>query len=368
MKIERIVFTHVRIPLCEPFRISSGSVSEKDAIIVELHSQGAVAYGESSPMSGTFYSNDTPDSVWTQLVEKIGPAMLKRDITSPAEVNDLPGVTTCSGFARAGVETAVWDLKANLSGRSITTELGGSRDEIESGLAVGIYASTKILLEKIREYLAEGYKRVKIKIQKGWDVEPLSAIRESFGDDVSLMVDANCAYGRQDIDYLKRLDEFGLMMIEQPLGGDDLVGHARLQESIETPVCLDESAESPSSVREAINLGSCRIVNIKLQRVGGFTNAKLIYELCKSAGLGIWVGTMPELGIGGIHALMFSSLPGCNYPTDVESSARWFADDIVVPRLTVRNGIFSLSDYESYKVDWNVVERYKVRESSLSGN
>ncbi len=182
------------------------------------------------------------------------------------------------------------------------------------------------------------------------------------------MVDANCAYDRADIEHLKSLDEFNLMMIEQPLKKKDLEGHAILQKTISTPICLDESAEDVESVRRAIELGSCKIVNIKIQRVGGFRNAKAIHDLCTNAGIPVWAGTMPELGIGGIHALLLSTLPGFTYPTDVESSERWFTDDVIVPRLKVRDGTLKVSDYSSYDIDTMVVQKYRVKEAVLALN
>ncbi len=365
MKIDRVVITHVRVPLLEPFRISSGSVSEKDGIIIALHSDGIVGYGEASPMAGSFYSEDTPESVWKHLTEKLIPRALEVGIESIDKLNSLLDTLGGSPFARAGLETAVWDLEAKTSGKSIQSLLGGRNQSVESGLAVGIFPSIQILLERIEDYLKEGYKRVKIKIQKGWDVEPLRAVRGTFGD-IPLMVDANCAYDRNDIEHLKMLDEFDLMMIEQPLKKDDLEGHAILQSSISTPVCLDESAEDVGSVRRAVELGSCKIVNIKIQRVGGFANAKAIHDVCAGSRIPVWAGTMPELGIGGIHALFLSSLPGFTYPTDVESSGRWFNDDIVKPRLSVKNGIFDVSDYASYDLDVEAVHKYKTRELVFS--
>lgn len=365
MKIDRVVLTHVRVPLLEPFRISSGSVSEKDAIVVAIHADGAIGYGESSPMAGAFYSTDTPESVWAYLSGSLIPGLMKE---KPASIMELDGwleETGGSAFARAGVETAAWDLKARLEGGNISALLGGNRTEVESGLAVGIYPSIGVLIERIGNYLREGYRRVKIKIQKGWDVEPLQAVRKTFGN-LPLMVDANCAYDREDMEHLKHLDEFGLMMIEQPLKKEDLEGHAALQKSLATPICLDESADTPANVRKAIELGSCRIVNIKLQRVGGFSAAKIIHDVCAAAGIGLWAGTMPELGIGGIHAVLMSGLPGFSYPTDVESSSRWFEDDIVMPKLEVHDGKFALSDYCSYEVDNRAIEKYKVNELIFS--
>lgn len=367
MNIERIVLTHVRIPLREPFRISNGSISEKDAIIVAVQSDGVTGYGEASPMAGSFYSDDTPDSTWKHLVEVLAPRVLDTNPSGIDEVNSLLDRLGGNAFARAGIETAVWDLTARMSGKPLAALLDGKRIEVESGLAVGIYPSIGLLLAAIDGYMKEGYWRVKIKIEKGWDVEPLRAVREEFGN-VPLMVDANCAYDREDIEHLKRLDEFNLMMIEQPLKKKDLEGHAILQKTISTPICLDESADDVESVRRAIELRSCKIVNIKIQRVGGFRNAKAIHDLCMNAGIPVWAGTMPELGIGGIHALSLSTLRGFTYPTDVESSERWFTDDVIVPRLKVREGTLKVSDYSSYDIDTMVVQKYKVKEAVLAPN
>ena len=361
MNIDKIILTHVRIPLREPFRISSGSVSEKEAIIVALQSDGVTGYGEASPMSGSFYSDDTPDSAWKHLVEVIAPRVLDMKLANIDGLNSLLDRLGGSAFARSGIETAAWDLDARMSGKSLAVLLNGSLAEVESGLAVGIYPSIGDLLEAIENYLKEGYRRLKIKIEKGWDIEALRAVRKAFGN-LPLMVDANCAYDREDIEYLRRLDEFDLMMIEQPLKKKDLEGHLILQKLISTPICLDESADDVVSVKRAIELGSCKIVNIKIQRVGGFRNAKLIHDLCKNAGIPVWAGTMPELGIGGIHSLFLSSLPGFSYPTDVESSARWFVDDIVQPRLQVHDGVLKIEDYCSYDIDMEVVRKYKVRD------
>ncbi len=366
MKIDQVTLTHVRVPLVEPFRISNGEIAEKDAILVGVFSGGLVAYGESSPMSGSFYSDETPESAWVCLTSDLIPRLLRAAPDSIEEVNALLDETKGNAFAKAGVETAWWDLQAQAAGKSLSALLGGSRTKIESGLAVGIYPTIRELLIAIDKHLVEGYKRVKIKIQPGWDVEPLREVRRSFGN-IPLMVDANCAYTQKDLDHLKKLDEFELMMIEQPLPKDDLEGHAALQKIIQTPVCLDESAKNISAVEKAIELRSCRIVNIKIQRVGGLQNAKKVHDLCAVHGIPVWGGTMPELGIGGAQTVHLSTLSNFLFPTDVESSKRWFVDDIIDPLLEVHDGMISLPEGigNAYKVDFRKVERYKVREEKF---
>ena len=366
MKIDQVTLTHVRVPLVEPFRISNGEIAEKDAILVGIFSGGAAAYGESSPMSGSFYSDETPESAWSCLTIDLIPRLLQASPDSIEEVNALLDQVTGNAFAKAGVETAYWDLHAQAAGKSLSAFLGSSRTTIESGLAVGIYPSINELLAAIENYLMEGYKRVKIKVQPGWDVEPLRAVRRAFGT-IPLMVDANCAYTQNDLNHLKKLDEFELIMIEQPLPKDDLEGHAALQKAIQTPVCLDESAKDIATVQRAIELGSCRIVNIKIQRVGGLQNAKKVHDLCAQHGIPVWGGTMPELGIGGAQTVHLATLGNFLFPTDVESSKRWFVDDIIEPLIEVQNGMISLpaGSGNAYKVDLRKVERYKVREEKF---
>jgi len=359
MKCERITLTHVRIPLVQPFKISSGEVREKDAILVTVAAGGLEGVGEASPMSGSFYSEETPESTWETLVDAILPRMLGQPL---AGILEGMGRLT-NGYALAGVETALQDLEAQRQGLPLYRMLGGSKKKIESGLAVGIAETIPELIETIEHYLADGYKRVKIKIQPGWDLEPLAEIRRVLGE-IPLMVDANCAYRASDQDHLRRLDDYDLMMIEQPLPREDLAGHARLQELLHTPLCLDESASTPAQVREAIRLGSCKIVNIKIQRVGGLAGALEIHRICARAGIPVWGGTMPELGIGGGQTLHLCTLPNFLYPTDVEASRRWFIEDIIEPLIEVERGEIAIPPGAGtgYRLNREAVNRYRVRE------
>lgn len=367
MKIDRITLTHVRIPLVEPFKISNGEVSEKDGILVGVASQGLVAWGEASPMSGGFYSDDTPESVWIHLVEKLIPEILRRKPDSIEEVNALLDGSGTSPFARAGLETAFWDLKAQKGNEPLFRTLGGTKGSVESGLAVGIYPTIDKLLAAIERYLGEGYKRVKIKVQPGWDIEPLLAVRGEFGR-IPLMVDANCAYTQKDLDHLQAFDDFELIMIEQPLPKEDLEGHAMLQAMVRTPVCLDEGAKDPATVRRAIEMKSCKIVNIKIQRVGGLMHAKEIHDICANAGVPVWAGTMPELGIGGAQTVHLATLPNFAYPTDVESSARWFVDDIIEPLIEVKDGLITIPPGAGncHTVSESKIKKFEVRKESFS--
>lgn len=360
--IERITLTHVRVPLVEPFKISNGEVSEKDGIIVAVHSEGIVGYGEASPMSGAFYSADTPESTWECLKNEIVPLIQREKPQSIEEISTLLERIRGNSFAKAGIETAFWDLEAQKQSLPLFRLLGGNRSAVESGLAVGIYPNIDKLLQAIERYLSEGYKRVKIKIQPGWDIEPLLAVRGEFGR-ISLMVDANCAYTQSDLEHLQALDDFDLMMIEQPLSKDDLEGHAKLQSTIQTPVCLDEGAQDIAAVEHAARLGSCKIVNIKIQRVGGLKAAKEMHDACVRHGIPVWGGTMPELGIGGAQTIHLATLGNFTFPTDVESSSRWFVEDIIDPPIEVKQGVIAIPDGHgnAYRLNDRTVKKYTIR-------
>jgi o-succinylbenzoate synthase len=363
MKIDKISLTLVCIPLTEPFKISNGEITDKHGIIVGVHSEGLVGYGEASPMSGSFYSEETPESTWDCIVDELIPGILSGHPESIEEVNAVMDFVPGNMFAKAGIETAFWDLAAQKEDVPLYKYLGGKRNSVESGLAVGIVPTIDYLLQSIEQHLDEGYKRLKIKVQPGWDIKPLTAIRKKFGS-LPLMVDANCAYTQSDLDHLRSWDDFDLMMIEQPLPKDDLEGHAKLQAMSRTPICLDEGAKDVATVQKAIALKSCKIVNIKIQRVGGLLNAKRIHDLCAQAGIPVWGGTMPELGIGGAQTIHLATLDNFGYPTDVESSKRWFTDDIIDPLIEVHDGMITLpnGNGNGYALNMAVVSRHKIRE------
>jgi O-succinylbenzoate synthase len=335
LRVERVALHRVRVPLREPFRISNGAVAEKESVLVEVETEGGVrGWGEASPMSGSFYSEDTPDSVWRALKETLIPLALGAgEVDVPRfyeRLREVPG----EPFAKAGLEGALWDAHARRLGAPLCELLGAPSRPVPSGLAVGIYDTVGELIERVERYAAEGYRRVKIKIQPGWDLEPVAALRERFPS-LPLMVDANAAYTLDDAEVFRRLDAYDLMMFEQPLARGAHADSAELQRRVRTPLCADESAESHADVEELIRLDAARIVNIKIQRVGGLSEARLMLGHVRGAGLGCWLGTMPELGVASAQALHFAALEGFNYPTDVEASARWFVDDVVEPQLTI---------------------------------
>jgi o-succinylbenzoate synthase len=367
LQIKKIVVTHVRLPLVEPFCISSGAISEKDGIIVELHASGLVGYGESSPMAGSFYSCDTPETSWTELCEVVAPAVLGREFEGPADWNHTLDGLLAGNFTKAGVETAFWDLTGKREDKPLHTLLGGTKRKVESGLAVGLYDTPADMLRTVERYLVSGYRRVKLKIEPGRDINLVKAARKEFGD-IPLFVDANGAYTLRDLDVFRELDEFGLMMFEQPFPASFLEELAELQRHVQTPICLDESLHSADQLRLAIELGSLRIANFKIQRVGGFYHALEMDRICREHGIPAWVGTMPELGIGQAQGAALASLANFVYPTDVEASDRWFQDDIVSPFIRVRNGSIELPECPGlgYALDAAKVQNYQVASRSFA--
>ena len=359
--VKSAVLHRVRVPFVEPFRISNGVVSEKDAILIELTTgDGGVGWGEASPMSGAFYSSDTPDTSWTVLKDQFVPALLSLGQIDPARFHEFLRKQPGDQFSRAGIEGALWDVYARTRGIALCTLLGIQPRAVPSGVAIGIFDTTAELLERVRRYVEEGYQRVKIKIQPGWDVEPVAAVRARFPD-LRLMVDANAAYTIDDLKIFHELDRFQLMMIEQPLGAKAISEAGELQVQLNTPLCADESAESLNALDQLIKHRAARIINIKVQRVGGLSEALLMLEKARAAGLQCWVGTMPELGIASAQALQLAMHAGFSFPTDVEASSRWYIDDVVEPAIAIdKNGFIEVprGAGSGFRVSREKVERY----------
>lgn len=352
----------VAIPLHEPFRISSGSVEVKESVIVELSLDGVAGFGEASPMPGAFYSPETPDSSWHELEQRLVPFWLANPSAHPEELAARLEEVSPDPFARAGLEGACWDLLARRLNRPLFELLGSRKRPVPSGVAIGLYETLEELVERVGRFLAEGYRRVKIKVQPGWDIEPVRAVRERFGS-IPLMVDANAAYTLADAGVFQELDRFDLMMYEQPLAKGAIEEAAELQRRVRTPICADESAESPAALEEILRLGAARILNIKVQRVGGLAVARRMYQQAVRAGMGCWLGTMPELGVASAQALHLATLDGFNYPTDVEASRRWFVDDLIDPLLEIdREGYLHIPDgpASGWEVDREKLARYRV--------
>lgn len=312
-------------------------------------------------MAGAFYSGDTPEQSWNELCDGVIPAILGRNFECPEDWNRALDALNAGNFTKAGVETAFWDLAAQRQGKALHELLGGVRIEVESGLAVGLYDNISDMLRTVERYLAGGYRRVKLKIEPGRDVELVRAARQAFGD-IPLFVDANGAYSVRDLDVFRALENFGLMMFEQPFPGSALEELAELQRSVNTPVCLDESLETPALLEKAIALGSVRIANFKIQRIGGLYKALEMVQICRRHSIPAWVGTMPELGIGQAQGAALAALDGFVYPTDVEASSRWFQDDIISPWIEVRDGVIELpaSPGLGYMIDVSKIQKYAI--------
>jgi O-succinylbenzoate synthase len=353
--MDKITLHWIRIPLHEPFRISNGSIAEKDSIVVEVQDGPWTGFGEASPMAGSFYSSETPQSTWAALEQRLVPWALDGGRGEPPD--DEP-------FARAGLDGALHDLECHRTGEPLWARFGSAGPRpIPSGVAIGIFDTIEELLERVGRFTAAGYRRVKIKIQPGWDLEPVRSVRERFPR-LNLMVDANAAYTIRDRDLFRELDRFGLMMYEQPLGREALDEMAELQRSVATPVCADESAESLHALERIIALGAARIINIKIQRVGGLDRARRMHDRSQGAGLDCWLGTMPELAIASAQGLHLATLPGFTYPTDVEASERWYVDDLTDPLLEIdAQGYLHLplGVGSGFAVERSKLERYAIR-------
>jgi O-succinylbenzoate synthase len=330
VRIERVELRHIRLPLVHPFETSFGRQEERDTIIVKLFSQGLVGYGETASMAGPWYSYETIETCWHVQRDFLIPMMLGREVESAAQLMDLFAPVRGHNMAKTGLEQAFWDLSAKQEGVPLAEALGGTRDEIECGVGIGIQATLSDLLKRIESFLAEGYRRIKIKIKPGWDLSVVREVRRVFPH-ILLMVDANSAYTLDDTELFVALDEYRLLMIEQPLGYDDIVDHARLQSQIQTPVCLDESIHTPDHARQALERESCRSINIKPGRVGGLHRAKQIHDLCQERGASVWCGGMLETGIGRAHNVALASLPNFQLPGDISASKRYYEQDLVWP-------------------------------------
>ncbi|MFO0888154.1 MAG: o-succinylbenzoate synthase [Isosphaeraceae bacterium] len=344
MRIDEITLTLVRLPLVEPFRTSSSVKAHLDHILIRvLAAGGAVGWGECASPSDPFYCPETAETCWHLLHDFLGPMVLGREWATIEELVAFYRLVKGNAFARAGLEMACWDLLCRSEGRSLARALGGTRREILSGVSLGIEADVGVLLERIRRFLDEGYRRIKLKIGPGRDIEVVRRVRAEFPS-IPLQVDANSAYTLADIDTLRRLDDFGLLLIEQPLAHDDIIDHARLQRALETPVCLDESIHSAEDARKALDLGACRIINIKVSRLGGLLEARRVHDHCLARGVPVWCGGMHEFGVGRAANLAVASLPGFSLPGDVSGSDKYYRQDLVEPPILANGGSLAVPD------------------------
>ena len=337
LNVDRIVLREIRLELREPFRISSGLVSDRRILLLQLFDAAGVStWSECVAFQLPNYTSETIDTAWLAIREWLAPRVLGRYFSGPEEIHATLGKNIRGhNMAKAAVEMGCWALAAELRGIPLSTLLGGTRDRVATGISLGIQREPALLVNRALEAVAAGYRKIKVKIQPGQDVDYVRAVRHALGDTVDMMADANSAYELRDSEHLAELDAFGLIMLEQPLGDDDLVRHATLQRRMTTPICLDESITSVDRAEDMIALKSGRIINIKPGRVGGLSASRAIHDVAQAAGIPVWCGGMLESGIGRAYNVALASLRNFQLPGDLSPSARYWARDIVSPEWTM---------------------------------
>ena len=334
MRVKRVTLREIQMPLVAPFKTSMATSTTRRIMLVQAEMEGASGWGEVVAGEDPHFSYETVETAWHVLRDFIWPVVKGRDWASAAEVWDALAHLRGHNMAKTGIEQAMWDAEARLKNVPLWKLLGGERQETPSGVSIGIKNSIDELHMAVDKELLAGYRRIKIKIMPGWDVKPAEALRAKHPR-ILMSVDANCAYTMNDFATLKELDRFYLMMMEQPLGWDDIWSHAELQKKIETAICLDECITSVNTARMAIATGACKIINIKIGRVGGHTVTKRIHDVCAAAGVPNWCGGMLESGIGRAHNIALSTLPNFTLPGDVSASKRYWSEDVIEPEVTV---------------------------------
>jgi O-succinylbenzoate synthase len=371
MKIEAITLREIQMPLVHFFETSFGRTYERRILLVTAHCEGIDGWGECVAGEDPFYSSEWIDSAWATIAHYIAPAVVGREITSGRDAPAFMAKIRAHRMAKAAVENALWDAEARQKQQPLRKLLGGTRSEVPCGVSIGIQDSVEQLLEKIQIELAAGYRRIKVKIKPGWDVNVLEKIRSRWAD-ITLSCDANSAYTLDQVEHLRSLDQFNLLMIEQPLWDDDIYYHARLQKELRTSICLDESIVNVRAAAFAVESGACRIINIKVGRVGGFTEAKKIHDVCQAHKIPVWCGGMLESGIGRAHNIALSTLDNFRLPGDVSASKRYWKEDIIEPEVEVSaNGMITISSQPGtgYQVKEDLIEKLTVRKETFrTGN
>jgi O-succinylbenzoate synthase len=368
MKIEHVDLIIVRLQLIRTFVTSSSQRTHLDHILVKASADGLTGWGECAVPPTPYYCEETTETCWHLLKDFLVPAVLGQPWTQIEELTQLYKNVKRNNFAKAGLEMACWDLLAQAQGQPLHAMLGGNRKEILSGVSLGIEQDIGRLFDNIEQFLDEGYRRIKLKIAPGKDVDVIRQVRERYPD-LPLMVDANSAYTLSDLPVFKALDTYSLMMVEQPLAHDDIIDHAKLQRELQTPLCLDESVHSVADARKALELGSCRIINIKVSRLGGVLEAKRVHDFCHAQEVPVWCGGMHEYGVGRAANLAVSSLPGFSLPGDVSGSDKYYAQDIVDPPIRAVRGAIAVPRQPGigYTPNEERIHHYAIRTLSLPG-
>ena len=368
-RIDRIVLRQIQMPLVHFFETSFSRTYQRSIVLVEVISGGLSGWGEVTAGEHPFYNEEWTASIWPILTDYVAPRVLHHDFETADEICARTEHIRGHYMTRGGLEAAVWDLEARRAGVPLAQQIGGgARSHVPCGVSIGIQDTVEQLIAKIETELAAGYQRIKLKIKPGWDVDVLRRIRHRFPH-TPLMADANSAYTLADAPLLKQLDEFKLTMIEQPLAHDDIIDHAQLQSQLETPICLDECIRTAHHAEQAIRLGACGIVNIKLGRMAGFGEAKRLHDVCQAAGIPVWCGGMLEAGIGRAHNIALATLPNFTFPGDVSASKRYWKRDIIAPPVeTTPHGTIQLTDKIGfgYELDLDFLKHVTVREEVVT--
>ncbi|GKV57182.1 o-succinylbenzoate synthase [Sporosarcina sp. NCCP-2222] len=368
--IKEVILHHINVSLIAPFTTSFGTMQHKDVCLVEvIDESGLSGWGETVTSDEPYYNEETTFTTVYMLKEFLIPRVIHKEIKHAEDVHDMLQFVRRNNIAKAAIETAIWDVFAKKNGQSIAELLGGRKHEIEVGKSIGIQKDPATLVEKVRVYVEEGFRKIKVKIKPGADIDYIAAVREVFPD-IPLMADANSAYTLADINHLKQLDRFQLMMIEQPLAHDDIIDHATLQKELQTPICLDESIHTLEDARKAIELGSCKIINIKIGRVGGLTESKRIHDLCEANQIPVWCGGMLETGVGRAHNIQLTTLANFTIPGDTAPSSHYWEEDIVTPEITMNHGIISVPSGTGigYEIDKEKLARVLLRTEKVTSS
>ena len=368
MKIETIALREIGMRLKAPFETSFGTVQDRRILLVEVVADGVSGWGEVTAGETPGYNAETTDTAWHVLADFLAPALIGKNISKASDLPALMSHIRGHEMAKSGIENALWDVEAQLSGVPLSKHLGGTIEELACGVSLGIRETPESLVKRVEEELASGYQRIKLKIKPGKDCKFVAAVRKEFPR-IRLSVDANSAYSPEDASHLRSLDEFDLLMMEQPLSWDDIYAHAKLQSQIKTAICLDECIHNTRHALTAIELKACRIINVKLGRVSGHTEARLMQDACRAHGVPVWCGGMLESGIGRAHNIAMSTLPGFSLPGDVSASQRYWSEDIIEPAVEVTpRGTIQVPKTPGlgYAVKRDFVEKITVRRSVWS--
>ncbi len=368
MKIESITLREIRMPLVHFFETSFGRLSSRRILLLTAQSDGVAGWGECVAAEDPFYSSEWIETAWSTIRHCLAPAVLGRALTAAHESAGLMARVRGHRMAKAAIENALWDAEAIQKQQPLWKLLGGTTREIQCGVSIGIQDSFEQLLDKIEIELAAGYRRIKVKVKPGWDLNVLERIRSRWPE-IVLSCDANSAYTLDEVEHLRKFDRFKLLMIEQPLWNDDIYYHARLQKELHTAICLDESIRHARDAAAAVETGACRIVNIKVGRVGGFSEARKVHDACQDNNVPVWCGGMLESGVGRAHNIALSTLQNFRLPGDVSASKRYWKQDIVEPEVEVSpQGTIAVSDApgRGYRIREDLIEKLTVRKETLA--